>query len=485
MNALCLDDLRECMEGGTPAIIATCAPDGTPNASYLSQIQYVDDAHLALSFQFFNKTRVNVIANPQARLLLIHPESAAVFSVQLRYLRTESEGALFEAMRARLASIASHSGMSDVFRLRGADVYRVLSIEAAHPGAPELVAAKPNRLGALRASAERLARHWELDALLGELLACLLHRFSIMHAMVLMLDESGERLYTVASIGYPRSGVGSEIAVGAGVIGVAARARTPIRLSHASLEYAYGRAIRDEIAAGEAPPRLDTEIPLPGLADARSQLAVPIPCAGEVAGVLFVESPLERRFGWQDEDALVALCAQLGAQIHAVRVTHDHVAIEALDAREPDRRLDAARHRPTGQIDPIAAAPEPGPRAAAADAGTQGGTQGDAVALLVRHYRGDQSVFFGDEYLIKGVAGAIVWAMLSDFVASGRTVFSNRELRLDARVRLPEVSANLEARLLLLQRRLDERGACIRLERTGRGRMRLNVTRPIELRELD
>lgn len=483
MNALCLDDLRECMEGGTPAIIATCAPDGTPNASYLSQIQYVDDEHLALSFQFFNKTRANVIANPQARLLLIHPESAAVFNLQLRYLRTESEGALFEAMRARLASIASHSGMSDVFRLRGADVYRVLSIEAAHPGAPELVSAKPNRLAALRASAERLARHRELDALLGELLACLLHRFSIMHAMVLMLDESGERLFTVASIGYPRSGVGSEIPVGAGVIGVAARARTPIRLSHASLEYAYGRAIRDEIAAGESPQRLETEIPLPGLADARSQLAVPIPCAGEVAGVLFVESPLERRFGWQDEDALVALCAQLGAQIQAAREMHDPVASEAPDAREPGRRLDAARPRPTGPIDPIAAAPEPAPRAA--DDVTSAGTKGGAVALLVRHYRGDQSVFLGDEYLIKGVAGAIIWAMLSDFVASGRTDFSNRELRLDARVRLPEVSANLEARLLLLQRRLDERGACIRLSRTGRGRMRLHVTRPIELRELD
>ena len=81
--------------------------------------------------------------------------------------------------------------------------------------------------------------------------------------MVLMLDEAAGRLYTVASTGYPRSGIGSEIALGEGVIGVAARERAPIRIGHMTADYAYGAAIRARGGTGA------TEIPYPGLARAR------------------------------------------------------------------------------------------------------------------------------------------------------------------------------------------------------------------------
>jgi hypothetical protein len=93
--------------------------------------------------------------------------------------------------------------------------------------------------------------------------------------------------------------------------------------------------------------------------------------------------------------------------------------------------------------------------------------------VLVRHYAADDSVFLDHDYLIKGVAGAIFWKLAREFAVSGRSEFSNRELRLDASLRLPAFSENLEARLLLLQRRLCEREAPIRIEKTGRGRFRL------------
>jgi hypothetical protein len=93
-------------------------------------------------------------------------------------------------------------------------------------------------------------------------------------------------------------------------------------------------------------------------------------------------------------------------------------------------------------------------------------------------------VFIDDDYLIKGVAGAIFWKLASDHVRLGRTEFSNRELRLDPAIQLPDVSDNLEARLLLLQRRLAEYGPHLRIEKTGRGRFRLRVGRPLELQEV-
>jgi adenylate cyclase len=108
------------------------------------------------------------------------------------------------------------------------------------------------------------------------------------------------------------------------------------------------------------------------------------------------------------------------------------------------------------------------------------GASGEA-ALTVRHFGENDGIFLGDDYLIKGVAGAIFWTLVQDFISAGRTRFSNRELRLDPRIRLPGLADNLEARRILLQKRLDERAACVRIEKTGRGQFRLAVTRALQL----
>ena len=100
---------------------------------------------------------------------------------------------------------------------------------------------------------------------------------------------------------------------------------------------------------------------------------------------------------------------------------------------------------------------------------------------MVRYFAHDHSVFVGNDYLIKGVAGSILWTLLSEHAASGRRDFCNRELRRDPRLPLPEVGDNLETRLILLARRLAERCPAIALEKTGRGRFRLDVARPLAL----
>ena len=101
--------------------------------------------------------------------------------------------------------------------------------------------------------------------------------------------------------------------------------------------------------------------------------------------------------------------------------------------------------------------------------------------MQVRRVGGNCSVFIDGCYLIKGVGGAIAWRLLSDYVSHGTTEFLNRELRLDPSLKLPDMSENLEVRLRLLQKRLEDHGPHLRIERTGRGRFRLVVQRPVTL----
>lgn len=447
-----LDLIRPCLEGAIPGVMATCSADGTPNVAYLSQVEYIDAQHLALSFQFFNKTRRNVLDNPWVELLVLHPRTGAMYRISARYLRTETEGALFERMKAKLAGIASHTGMSGVFKLLGSDVYVVNGIEQV--AAPSVTPPDDclNRLSALRHGMQRLSASTDLDALLDAALDTLERDFGVSHAMLLMLDAAGKRLYTVASRGYGSSGVGSEIPLGEGVIGVAARMRTPIRINHMTMEYAYSRSIRDQLREDGGMDTLEREIPLPGLAQPHSQMALPITCGDALLGVMFVESPQDMRFSWDDEDAFVTLAHHMGAMMRTTQC--------AAEASESETQSTASD--PSGAPHATATPPE-------------------AAPLRVRYFSVDGSIFLDDDYLIKGVAGSILWKLLSDHVNQGRTEFSNRELRLSAQLRLPDVADNLEARLVLLARRLVDRQACVRIEKTARGRFRLCVQRPLQL----
>jgi adenylate cyclase len=441
-----LDSIRACLEGVVPSLIATCSADGVPNITYVSQVHYVDRNHVALSFQFFNKTRENILANPLATVYLLDPHTAARWVLQLRYVRTETSGALFERMKAHLAGIASHTGMAGVFQLKGADVYEVLDSE--HLPGPELAPPleRTGLLAAVRNVSSLLASASDLRTILDDVLALLESDLRVTHSMVMLIDRSHDRLFTVASRGYSASGVGSEIPLGHGVIGVAAREGTAIRITHATSEYTYSRTARERAERHGMGGLLETEIPLPGLPAPGSQLAVPLRVSGCTVGVLFVESPLEAHFCWEDEDALVAIAAQLGTTIVVLQ-----------QAAEVSDEPAAAAQR--------AAAPRGAP-------------------LAIRHYAADHSVFVGDDYLIKGVAGAIFRKLVRDFVVDGRTEFTNRELRLDPSIRLPDITDNLEARLILLVRRLQERGPDIRIEKTGRGRFRLAVERPLTIAEV-
>ena len=264
--------------------------------------------------------------------------------------------------------------------------------------------------------------------------------------MLLMRDAASERLYTVASLGYDASGVGSEIALGQGVAGIAAREGVAIRVGHLSLEDLRPRRAR-RARRRSAWARVARR----GDPDARpGRAAQPAGRAAEAVrrsrrACCCVESSQDQHFSYDDEDALAVLANQLALQLHVLQ--RNEAEVPAADAGAAA----GARRAPPGE------------------------------ALLVRHHPHNDSVFIGNDYLIKGVAGAIFRKLVADHLAQGRTEFSNRELRLDASLKLPEVTDNLDVRLILLQRRLEERGGPVRIEKTGRGRFRLVLERPLRL----
>lgn len=122
------EELRPALQGIIPATLATCSAGGEPNGTYISQVFYVDDDHVAISFQFFNKTFRNVRENPRAHVKVIHPETGEEWSMDIGYDHSETEGPIFESMEMQLEAIASVQGMSEVFKLKAADIYKVKTL---------------------------------------------------------------------------------------------------------------------------------------------------------------------------------------------------------------------------------------------------------------------------------------------------------------------------------------------------------------------
>lgn len=447
-----LEDLGECFQGIVPSLIATCSRRGEPNITYLSQVFYVDSKHVALSCQFFNKTRRNIDENPWVTILLHHPVTFETFHLRARFVRAETEGPLFETMAARIQVIASHTGMAGVFELISADVCEVWSLTRCEgfllPPDPVLDAVPDpppadgplTELRGLQVVTERVARAGDLEGLLNGALTALDELLGFSPSMVLLLDENASRLFTVASRGYGAEGIGAEVPVGAGVIGTAAERRRMVRVCGVGGELSYGRAIRQRAAETGAHDRIAQEIPLPGLPDAQAQMALPLLVGERLLGVLAVESRNPLCFDDWDEAYLQIVANQIAAGI--------------------DRMTDEAT--------------EPAPGVATSRRGGASASPAQRKRAFT-FYANDDCVFVDGEYLVRNVPGRILWKLLREYTEQRRTEFTNRELRLDSSLGLPVLKDNLESRLILLRKRLLEKCPDVRIVPVARGRFALQV----------
>jgi adenylate cyclase len=441
-----LEGIASCFEGVAPSSICSCSRDGLPNVTFLSIVHRLDDHHVGLSFQFFNKTRKNTQENPRAQVIVVAPGTADQYRLDLEYLRTETDGPVFDRMNTRLTAIASQTGMSRVFKLRGVDVYEVLECRPVSIDGPSELEPPTESMRELEAFTERLGGCDDLDALLDTALEALADLFGHRHSFLMFPDEAGTRLYTGASYGFEPSGVGSEVVIGDGILGTSARRRSVVRTTNLPLDTVVARAVRTEIESRGEGTTLDREIALPGLPDVRSQLVLPLLFRSKLLGVLCLQSAERGRFLEADERVMLIVARHLAASM-----------------------ANTMRTAPTGQA------------VAMLDAGR--GTLATRPAVI-KHYRSDDSIFIDDVYLTKGIPGRLFWKLLHAFVGTGRAAFTNKEIRLDASLGLPDIKDNLETRLILLRRRLDERCECVKLTPAGRGRLILEVRRTLTLEEL-
>lgn len=451
-----IEDLWACFQGLVPAALSTCAVDGTPNITFISQVYYVDARHVAISFQFFNKTHRNVRENPFACAIVLDPRTLHAYRFQLRYDHSESTGPLFESMSLQLQAVASYSGMSDVFRLLAADVYEVLGVERLEGFSSLPVAAPSERssrlfvepeLVSLRLIAEQLTNVQTLEEALQGSLELLDEHFSFRHSMILLADEHNAKLLTIASHGYAENGVGSEVGMGEGLIGMVARARRTLYLSAMDHSLRYARAVRDRAEAMGQTEGIAREIPLPGLADAASQIAVPLVTRGRLIGVLAVESTDPLAFLLRENQLLSIIGMHLASTIDQLNRDTEDQPSEGVESLPP-----ATASHPSS-------------------------------THRFSFFRKDDCIFVDGDYLVRNVPAKILWRLLRQYRDEGRVEFSNRELRMDAWLGLPELKDNLETRLILLRRRLEQKCPDVRLVQRGRGRFALEVDAAIELSE--
>lgn len=128
MSEIRLSQLRHCFQGIVPALICTHDQEGTPNISYLSHVDFVSEGEIALSNQFFSKTKRNVLATKRALLIVYLPGTLQQYELRLCFCRSETSGELFEKMALRLSIIAATEGKAHVYELLSSDIYRVESI---------------------------------------------------------------------------------------------------------------------------------------------------------------------------------------------------------------------------------------------------------------------------------------------------------------------------------------------------------------------
>jgi signal transduction histidine kinase len=163
----------------------------------------------------------------------------------------------------------------------------------------------------------------DLDEIYDIVLRTMDELFGFHHAIILVLDEPPETLTVVASHGYEDQPIGGKTPVGVGVIGVVAKRRRIMRVGNLGQQRAYASAVRREAEAAGQADQMGEAIPVPGLPDAESQIAIPLLVRDTLIGVFSVQSRRRTTFTEHDEDLVAIVANQAASAIHNARLYRD------------------------------------------------------------------------------------------------------------------------------------------------------------------
>lgn len=437
-----LEDLKSCLQGVYPSTLYTCAADGTPNVNYISHVYYVDQNHVAISGQFLNKTRKNIAVNPMATAMVLDPVNVCHVELLMRWKESQTSGNVFSQISERIKAIDSQVGGEGKFSLKSVEIFEVLDIKV-----PEefhyLLNQKNHKtlfsLNNLQSAIQHIQKANTLENLYDLILESLEKSFGFKHSLLLIPDSLTNNLITINTRGYNLNGVGAEVKIGEGIIGKVAQAQKPLAFMGLKREYIYAQTSLRNYSEMDKEIFFSEAIALPKLTDAASIIAVPLINRGKLAGVLEVQSLASVEFKESDEDFMMTFGSYVAMAMENLQIQN-----------EPETFVSEPLISETKAVSSL-------------------------KKINITYYIDDECIFIDGEYLIRSLPAKILWKLIQAFLSEGKTEFSNRELRMDKTLQLPDFKDNLETRLILLRKRLEAKNPGIALKQNGRGKFKIEI----------
>ena len=182
------------------------------------------------------------------------------------------------------------------------------------------LARKSNEVRIIQQISSEITSTLDLDRILEILFSAMDRILGFQHAMILLTDQSADRLRVVASRGYDHATVGAEITFGHGVIGVVAERKKMMRVGNIGASVSYLMSVRAKLEEAGQQGLSHATAKLPGLPNVQSQLAMPLLVKDRLIGVLAVESPRPNAFDELDEVLLSIVANQAATAIENARM---------------------------------------------------------------------------------------------------------------------------------------------------------------------
>ena len=185
----------------------------------------------------------------------------------------------------------------------------------------------------------------ELDDICDIALRTMDELFEFHHAIILLVEPDGERLRVVASRGYENQAVGGRVRIGTGVIGMVAQKRRPLQVNNLGQQRSYAAAQRRQMEKAGRGAELGDTVPVPGLPNAESQIAIPLLIGDELIGVFSIESAMRQTFDAHDRGLVSIVANQIASAIRNAQLYEERrraaeelkAANESLEARVAER----------------------------------------------------------------------------------------------------------------------------------------------------